>query len=332
MEPIPDLNDMHLFAKVVDHGGYSAAARALGLQTSRLSRCVSGLEAHLGVRLLQRTTRRIALTEVGQTFYQHCVTIVGEAQAAQESVDQTRSTPQGLVRISCPPGLLHSGVSLLLSRYLRDHPGVRIHLESTNRRIDVVDEGFDIAVRVRMPPLEDSDLAIRVLGGMKMVLVGSPWLFAQHRVPRKPEDLRGLPTLSLTRPGERYAWRFGGAASGNGNGRGDSHDRPGGSGVDSDANAEPPGEPLVIQHQPRLATDDLGALRQAALDGIGIVFLPRALVQADVDAGRLKPVLPALAPPDAIAHLVFPSRRGMAPAVRGLIDALAASYPEMGFD
>ncbi len=122
MPVMQDLNAMYLFAKVVEHGSYSAAARALGLQTSKLSRRISDLERQLGVRLLQRTTRRVSVTEVGQTYYQHCAALEAEAIAAQEAIDRTRSEPQGTVRVSCPISLINGGVSPILAKFLAAHP------------------------------------------------------------------------------------------------------------------------------------------------------------------------------------------------------------------
>src|SRR5688572_10508487 len=175
-----DLNAMYLFAKVVEHGSYSGAARALGLQTSKLSRRISDLERQLGVRLLQRTTRRVTVTDIGQTYYQHCAALEAEALAAQEAIDRTRSEPQGLVRVSCPNALVHMPLSPLLTKFLAEHPLVRVHVDMTNRRVDVVEEGFDLAIRVRTPPLEASNLAMRKLADTGAVLVGSPAFLDKH--------------------------------------------------------------------------------------------------------------------------------------------------------
>ena len=166
MDPFKDLNNLYFFARVVDFGSYTAAAEALGLQTSKLSRRVGALESELGVRLLNRTTRKLSLTEAGKTFHRHCVALIAEAEAAKDAINQTLSSPRGVVRVSCPTGLLQGGVADILARYLGAYPQVRIALEATNRRVDVVDEGIDIAIRVRVPPLEDSDLAMRSFGGV----------------------------------------------------------------------------------------------------------------------------------------------------------------------
>ena len=293
-----DLNDMFFFAKVVEHGGFSAAARALGVQTSRLSRRVAELEEQLGVRLLQRSTRRVSVTEVGQRFYQHCAALAAEAQAAQDTVDSTRSEPQGLVRLSCPPAFLQNGVSDILTRFLQQHPRVRLHVEATNRRVDVIEEGFDLALRVRTPPLEDSGLVVRILTQSRVMMVASPGLLARHGRPERLEDLDAMPTMGAAWASGRHAWSF----------------------------VTPDGSTASRSYQPRLAVDDFTTLRQAALDGIGIVYLPQYLVQDALDQGALEQVLPGYTLPEGIAHVVFPSRRGLVPAVRSLIDALAAGY------
>jgi DNA-binding transcriptional LysR family regulator len=298
-----DLNDMAYFAQVVEHGGFSAAARATGVQTSMLSRRIAALEERLGVRLLQRSTRRIAVTEVGQRFLAHCNALVAEAQAARDTVDHTRSTPQGLVRMSCPPGMMQYGpMNAVLARYLVAHPQVQLQVELTNRRVDVIEEGFDLALRVRMPPLEDSGLVVRPLTRGNGVMVGSPALFALHGRPTRLEDLDALPSMGFGWTTGRHTWLF----------------------------VAPDGSTAVRHHTPRLTVDDFNTLRQAALEGVGIVYLPRYIVESELASGLLEQVLPDYAGPVGIAHAVFPSRRGLVPAVRTLLDALAAGFAECG--
>ncbi len=295
MTPVQDLNNLYFFAKVVDFGSYTAAAKALGLQTSKLSRRIAALETELGVRLINRTTRRLSLTEAGKTFHRHCLALLDEAQAAKDAMSQILASPQGLVRISCPTGLLQGGVADILVRFLAKHPRVRIALDATNRPVDVVDEGLDIAMRVRKPPLEDSDLAMRAFGPDEMILVASPELIAAHGEPQTLEDIARMPTLSMASGDERSTWRF--------------------LGVD--------GTPAELTHSPRLRTDDLFTLRRAALQGIGAVLVPRLLVANDLEGGALIRLLPSLKAHVGIVHAVFPSRRGMVPAVRALLDLLS---------
>src|ERR1700679_1519594 len=208
MDPFKDLNNLYFFARVVDFGSYTAAAEALGLQTSKLSRRVGALESELGVRLLNRTTRKLSLTEAGKTFHRHCVALIAEAEAAKDAINQTLSSPRGKVRVSCPTGLLQGGVADILARYLTAHPQVRIALEATNRRVDVVDEGIDLAIRVRVPPLEDSDLAMRSFGPSQMILVGGAALVAALGQPQVLADIERMPTLSMGTVGKEHSWRF----------------------------------------------------------------------------------------------------------------------------
>lgn len=298
MDPFKDLNNLYFFARVVDFGSYTAAAEGLGLQTSKLSRRVGALESELGVRLLNRTTRKLSLTEAGKTFHRHCVALIAEAEAAKDAINQTLSSPRGVVRVSCPTGLLQGGVADILARYLTAHPQVRLALEATNRRVDVVDEGIDIAIRVRVPPLEDSDLAMRSFGPSQMILVGSPALVAAHGQPQALADIERMPTLSMGTVGKEHSWRF----------------------VDIDS------RPAELIHSPRLSTDDLYTLRQAAICGVGVACLPALLVMDDLSGGALVRLLPSLSSRLGVVHAVFPSRRGMVPAVRSLLDSLSEGF------
>ncbi len=294
-----DLNAMFLFSKVVEHGGFTAAARVLGLQTSMLSRQVADLEKALGVRLLNRTTRRMSVTDVGQAFYLHCAALAAEAQAATETIDRTLSIPQGQVRISCPVPLLETDVAAIVSRYMAENPQVRLLIDATSRRVNVVEEGIDIALRVRRPPLEDSGLAIRPLSNNISLLVGSPRLFSsKSKRPTHPDHLSSLPTLAMPSAADRQVWQF----------------------------QDERGEEVSFSHTPRLMTDDFATLRQAALDGVGIVMLPHFMVRQRLADGSLEQLLPGYTTPLFLVHAVFPSRRGLVPAVRVLLDALVAGF------
>lgn len=293
-----DLNDLVLFTRVVEHGGFAAASRATGVPKSRLSRRVALLEERLGVRLLHRSTRRFAVTEVGQLYLRHCQAMVAEAEAAQEAIDRTRSEPQGTVRLSCPMPLAQDPMAAIVSRFMAEHPRVRIHVEATNRRVDVIEEGFDLAVRVREPPLEDSGLVVRNLAVDPPALVASPAFLVRFPRPRRPEGLQGLDSLDMTRAGDEHVWRLRAAD----------------------------GSVQRIRHRPRLVTDEMTTLRQAALDGVGVVQLPRLVVSEDLASGKLEALLPDWQLPVGLVHAVFPSRRFLLPAVRAFIDHMASSF------
>lgn len=288
-----DLNDLFYFAAVVDHGGFSAAGRALGVQKSLLSRRVLALEERLGIRLLNRSSRRFSVTDVGREFYDRCVAMLVEAEAAEQVAAQVQGEPRGIVRMSCPTALLSFQFSDLIARFMMINPQVQILLESTNRRVDVISEGFDLAVRVRFPPLDSSGLVMRRLDESVQCLVAAPKLVDGHL--QSPADLHGLPSLDQARPTREHSWRL----------------------IHAD------GKVATVPHTPRLVTDDMSVLRDAAICGAGVVQLPAIFVSNDVKRGRLVDVLPGWRPESGIVHAVFPSRRGLLPSVRALLDFLA---------
>ncbi|KVF23020.1 LysR substrate-binding domain-containing protein [Burkholderia cepacia] len=289
-----DLNDLYYFVKVVEHGGFTQAGRALDVPKSTLSRRIAALEAKYDVRLLQRTTRHFTVTETGREFHERCLAVLVEAEAAREVIERRHAEPRGIVRVSCPTALLEYRVSELVARFMAIHPQVQVHLEATNRRVDLLSEGFDLALRVRFPPLEDSDLVMRVLADSPQRLVAAPhWL--DGRAPLSdPAGLAGAPSLDWG-PARHHVWQLVG----------------------------PNGEHAQLRHHPRFVTDDMHALRDAAIHGVGIVQLPCMVVEDDLRDGTLVDVLPGWAPKGGVVHAVFPSRRGLLPRVRLLIDFLA---------
>ena len=299
-----DLNDLYYYARVVEHGGFAPAARAIGEPKSKLSRRIAALEERLGVRLLQRSTRHVSVTEIGGVYYNHCRAMLVEAQAAQEAIDQTRSEPCGTVHLSCPVALLDARVADMLADFMASYPETNIHLEATNRRVDVIEEGFDLAIRVRPPPLEDSDLILKVLSDRGQCLVGSPALFERHGMPEVPADLTGLPSLALGQPQQRHQWHLIG----------------------------PDRSEARIEHTPRLITRSMNTLRIAAASGIGIAQIPTMMVTAELAKGTLVRALPGWAPPREIVHVVVPSRRGLLPAVRAIIDHLSEGFAAIDED
>ncbi|WP_137889092.1 LysR family transcriptional regulator [Pseudomonas sp. 2FE] len=295
-----DLNDLYFYAQVVGHGGFAPAGRALNTPKSKLSRRIALLEERLSVRLIQRSTRRFSVTEIGQEYYRHCVAMLVEADAARAVIERTRSEPQGIVRMSCPTALLNFQVGEVVSRFMVENPRVQVHLEATDRHVDVIGEGLDIALRVRFPPLENSDLVMRVLRESPQRLVASPALVHSLNVPLVPADLAGLPSLDWGPANRDHAWCLEG----------------------------PNGATALVPHTPRLVTDDMATLRQAALQGVGVVQLPYMVVINDLQQGTLLNIVPDWAPRSGIVHAVFPSRRGLLPSVRSLIDYLADELPQ----
>ncbi|MCY1281070.1 HTH-type transcriptional regulator DmlR [compost metagenome] len=293
-----DLNDLYYFAQVVEHGGFAPAGRALDMPKSKLSRRIAQLEERLGVRLLQRSTRHFSVTELGQEYYRHCVAMLVEADAAREAIERHRAEPQGLVRLSCPTSLLHFWVGPMLTRFMLQCPLVELQVESTNRQVDLIQEGIDIALRVRFPPLESSDLVMKTLATSTQCLVASPQLVDGLARPWRPTDLAGLPSLHWGSVQREYAWQLDG----------------------------PDGAHATVRHRPRLVTDDLTALQQAAIAGVGVVHLPRVVVREALRAGQLLDLVPDWRPRAGLVHAVFPSRRGLLPSVRALIDFLGEEF------
>ncbi|UCJ16232.1 LysR family transcriptional regulator [Pseudomonas sp. MM211] len=293
-----DLNTLYYFTQVVEHGGFAPAGRALDIPKSKLSRRIALLEERLGVRLLHRTSRHCSLTEIGQEYYQRCVAMRVEAEGAAEVIERNLSEPRGLVRLACPTTLLNSWVGPMLTRFMLRYPSVELFIESTNRRVDLLHEGFDIALRVRFPPLENTDMVMKVLGNSRQCLVGRPDFLKQLPEQFQPADLGQLPSLHWGGSQREYQWELFGPNEGK----------------------------LLIPHHPRMVTDDLIALRHGALAGVGIAHVPRVAVREDLDAGTLVEMLPGWEPKCGIVHAIFPSRRGLLPSVRTLIDFLAEEF------
>ena len=296
-----DLNDLYYFVQVVEHHGFSPAGRALGMPKSKLSRRIALLEERLGVRLLLRSTRKFAVTELGQTYYQHCKAMLVEADAAQRSIEAVQTQPRGVVRLSCPITLLHELVSQMLTDYMVMYPDVTVQLDATNRRVDVIGEGMDLAIRVRTLPLEDNELSVRMLSVHAQHLVASPILLARQNLPRTPHELADWPSLWLGSPEQQFAWYLEHATQ----------------------------KAVSVAHQPRLITTDMVALRSAALAGLGVVQLPMIMIHEQIANGTLVKVLPEWGPRQEAVHAAFATRRGMLPAVRTLIDHLAVEFAKV---
>jgi len=293
------LEGFYYFTQVFDHGGFARAARALGIPKSRLSRHVMALEAQLNVRLLNRSTRRFAVTEVGHEVYRHATAMLAEADAALEAVEFARAEPRGTIRASCPVALAQSALAPMLPDFLEKYPAVRLHLHVSNRRVDVVREGLDVALRVRTQPSGEDGLVMRAFGRSNQFLVASPGYLARSGVPGSPQELRERATLDYGGEPDPGPWELVGAH----------------------------GESVRAEHTPRVLCHDFIVLRAAALAGLGIAQLPESVVREDLQSGALARVLPEWKTPEGIVHAVFPSRRGLLPAVRVFIDFLAERLP-----
>jgi DNA-binding transcriptional LysR family regulator len=296
-----DLNDLYYFSAVVDNGGFAAAERALGIPKSRLSRRISALENELGVRLLQRSTRRFAVTDVGSAVHRHAQTMLEEAKAAREVVDRLSSEPRGTIRLSLPVSIAQEMIPKLMPEFLAKYPQVRVQLHVSNRRVDVINEGFDLAIRVRNKLDDDGSLVMRTFGQIQELLVASPGYLDRMGRPKDPDDLKDHVTLSMSEDEARQRWDL------------------------QDAG----GDTRRVELKPRLAGFDFPMLMALARQGIGITMLPETVCAEAIRNGELEVVLPNWRLPQGIAHLVFASRRGLLPAVRAMIDFLAERMPQL---
>jgi DNA-binding transcriptional LysR family regulator len=294
-----DLNDLFAFAKVVQHGGFSAAARVLHVTKSSLSKRVARLEERYGVRLIERSTRGFRVTAAGQAVHAQCETVVQAAEAAAAAAAEVIARPRGMVRVACPPGLLPNLLTLVVPGFMAAYPEVRLALAVSNRRVDLVEEGFDIALRIRERLDTDQDLVVRKLGVSRRIIVAAPAHLSQRAPVSTPEELLGGPLLTLGDEAiaERWTlWREDGAGA-------------------------------SVDFTPRLACSNLQLLLEAAQAGTGIALLPEFYVRHSLSTGRLLQVLPAWRAPDSVVHMVFPSRRWMAPAARAFVEYVAEQIP-----
>jgi DNA-binding transcriptional LysR family regulator len=291
---VQDLNDMFYFAEVVDRGGFAAAGRALGVHKSKLSRRVAELEARLGVRLLQRTTRKLSLTAAGEVFHRHCEAVREEAEAASEALAAVRNEPRGTIRVVCPVTLAQSTVGPLIPLYLQRHPLVRLDMQVNNRVVDLVQEGVDVALRVRSTVEDSGSLIVKNLGFTKGLLVASPALLERQGRAAHVDDLQRLSTVAMSAIDGRAHWKLLG----------------------------PGDRDFDLQHRPCYTADDLLTLKSAVLEGAGMSVLPDYMCRRELRQGMLEEVLPGWAPRPGVIHAVFPSRRGLVPAVRSFLDFL----------
>jgi DNA-binding transcriptional LysR family regulator len=294
-----DLNDLFAFAKVVQHGGFSAAARALHVTKSSLSKRVARLEERYGARLIERSTRGLRVTPVGRAVRAQCEAVVTAAEGAAAVAAEAIAHPRGTVRVACPPGLLPNVLTPMLPGFVATYPEVRVALAVSNRRVDLVEEGFDVAIRVRERLDTDQDLVLRRLGVSRRILVADPTHLSRRAPVRALADLPNGPLLTFGDETIAERWTLWNEDGGE----------------------------AFVDFTPRLACSDFQILMEATLDGTGIALLPEKHARESLATGRLLPVLPAWRAPDSVVHMVFTSRRGMAPATRAFVEHVAKQFP-----
>ncbi len=289
-----DLSDLFFFTEVVANGGFAPAGRALREPKSKLSRRIARLEEQLGVRLIERSSRHFRVTDVGQSFYEHCQNVMAELKRAELTVAETQGEPHGTVRFSCPLALLEP-LSGLLANFMERYPRVKLQVVATNRRVDLIQERIDVALRVRATLDTDVALTVRTLAKSRRILVASPAVAERLAGVTGVEDLVSVPTLSPTEQGGEDRWELVG----------------------------PKGRSVSLRHEPRMSSGDFHVLRAAAIAGLGVALLPDHTCAAALCHGQLVHVFPDWHAPEGTMHLVFTSRRGLPPPVGALIDHLA---------
>jgi len=288
---LPDLEAWAIFAAVVEHRSFSGAADAVGLSKATVSKAISRLEAHIGQSLFHRTSRRLALTEAGRPLADHAARILGEARAAEEAARDAASVPTGRVRLAAPMSFGISNVAPLLATFLKEHPGVEIDLHCSDARVDIVAEGFDVALRIG--ELADSSLRARRLGDIAAHLVASPAYLAEHGTPTHPNELgehRLLSYSNVTGP-----WRF----------------------------RHPGGAEVSVRPQGPLTANSGDALVPAVLAGLGIARLPGFIIGPYLTGGQAVEILQDWTPPPIGLHLLTPPSPLRPARVEALIAWLA---------
>jgi DNA-binding transcriptional LysR family regulator len=294
------LDSMAVFAKVVESGSLSAAARALGVSLASVSRQLAALEDKLGARLLSRTTRRLSLTEGGRAYYARCKRILGDVEEAEAEVSQFQASPSGGIVVSASMLFGSTFLAPVLSGFLDRYPRVSIELPLTDRFVNLVEEGIDVAVRVG--GLADSSLVARRIGAFRRVVCAAPRYLKRHGVPREPADMARHNCLIFSMLAEADRWRF-----------------------SSD------GRDVTIPVTGRLRSNNQEVLLRAALDSAGIMLAPSWLVRDQVAKGRLRVVLQEFEPEPTPIHILYPHARLLSAKVRALIDYLAAQWGEEDF-
>jgi DNA-binding transcriptional LysR family regulator len=294
--------EIELFVQVAETGSMSRAAEALNLSNASASRHLAALEERLGVRLVERNTRRLYLTETGQEFFQRAKGILGDLRDAESTVNAAALNPTGVLRVTASLSFAMHHIAPLLREFTDRYPNVTVHVESANRYLDIIDNNIDVAIRTREYE-PDSNITIRRLGETRRILAASPGYLARHGFPRTLDDLQKHKLLIYVHANNPHELRFT---------KGDEH--------------------RSVSVQGLLETNDGQIVRAAALDGMGILVQPSYIVYDDVVAGRLVPVLDDWDLPHLTINLAYPSRKHLSAKVRAFIDFMAGHFEKMDYE
>lgn len=295
-----NLNDLYIFSTLVDLKGFTAAAKALNIPKSRISRRIAALEADLDARLIQRSTRSIGLTEAGHALYQHCQTMIEAARAGEDAVRNKHDTPTGLVRLSVPIAVGHFVVSQIIPEFLEAFPEVRIEVNVSNRRVDMIAEGFDLVLRGIDEPISDSSLVQVSICKLDWLFVASSRFIDRHGFPDNPEDLKPEHYLLYSRQQQQ---------------------------PNQISMFNPDHESYPVKVSPPLVSNSFLMLKAGAMGGLGVAGLPPYMCTDELAGGDLHVVLPSWTPRWGEIVALFPTRRGLAPATRALLDYVKRELP-----
>ena len=290
------LQEMSTFVKIVETGGISHAADQLNIGKSAVSRRIADLEERLGVQLITRTTRRMSLTDPGKEFYNRCLQILGEIEAAEHSVTNTRQELKGPLKVTAPLsfGLLH--LQEVITEFQLAHPQVQLDLELNDRKVDVIEESFDLAIRIG--ELADSSLIARRITPIRHTICASPEFWKQHGTPKDPTELQNLPCLHYSNSNANYRITL--------------HNQQ--------------NNPTTIRLTPHMLCNNGDFVRTAALAGIGFMITPNFIVYRDIEAGRLTQVLTEYSHKNMTLNAVYPSRRFVSKKVTTLVELLVQRF------
>lgn len=287
-------DDYYYFYLVVKHGGFSSASEASNITKSKLSRRILDLEAKFNVTLIQRSTRHFKVTPLGQEFFDECSKIIEQADQAQNVLMRQKVEMQGLIKLSCPPVMMQYQIRPLLNQFLKDHPKIDVEMELTSRRVDVLHDDIDLAIRTNFSANEDSSIIVRDVIKTTHCLVASPELLAGREINHITE-LSDFPSVVLGTQNPHYHWLL--------------------------HNLEHQ-EQIEIPLQPRIKSNDLSGAYFAVLDGLGIADLPYLTVKEDIEQGRLIHILPDWCSNLGTVQLVYASRKGQRLVMEQLIEHL----------
>lgn len=293
MSGTADLNQLLVFVRVVQLGSLSEAARRLELPKSTVSRRLADLEARIGERLVQRTTRKLAVTEAGRVLFERVAPAMSEIEEAEGALAGMHGTPRGLLRVAAPMSVRALGP--IVAEFLRRHPGVEVEMVCSDRRVDLVEERFDVAIRAGA--LVDSSLVARRLGSARSMLVASPAYRKRSGLPKTPAELAAHACIAFGGGAAPRVWTLDAA-----------------------------GKRVEVRVRPRLTVNDLELVREAALGGAGIASLPQMLCADDLRKGRLVHLLAEWSSPEVPVHALYPTRRQLAPKVIAFVDLLAERF------